>query len=306
MSAMPAAPDLALQRAFADHPRQWEHFHFVYPVISRRSGGLSIGINLNPDKVCNFDCVYCCVDRTTPATVRKVDLSALADELEELLELAVSGEIWQHAPFTDVPASHRRLSDIAFSGDGEPTAYPRFGDAVRLAANLKAQFELQQTKLVLITNATLLHRPAVREALQILDANHGEVWAKLDAGDEATYRQIDRSRVPLQRVLENILTCGREREVVIQSMFLNWQGKPISDAVFDAYVGRLAELLKAGCRIKEVHLYTIARRVAEPEAAPLLAADLDGLAARLKGRLPDLPVAVFPGSDAVNALSPDS
>ncbi len=51
---------------FTQHSRSWQSNRYVYPVISRRSKGLSIGVNLNPDKVCNFDCVYCCVDRTHP------------------------------------------------------------------------------------------------------------------------------------------------------------------------------------------------------------------------------------------------
>ena len=47
------------------HERRFEANRFVYPVLSRRSKGLSLGVNLNPDKVCNFDCIYCQVDRTT-------------------------------------------------------------------------------------------------------------------------------------------------------------------------------------------------------------------------------------------------
>ena len=47
----------------SDHARLFEHNRFVYPVLSRRSGGISIGVNLNPDKICNFDCIYCQVDR---------------------------------------------------------------------------------------------------------------------------------------------------------------------------------------------------------------------------------------------------
>src|ERR1041384_5902109 len=60
---------------FTQHSRSWRENRYVYPVVSRRSKGLSIGVNLNPDKVCNFDCIYCCVDRKTPPVWRDVDRS---------------------------------------------------------------------------------------------------------------------------------------------------------------------------------------------------------------------------------------
>ena len=74
-----------------DHSRQFADFTFVYPVISRRSGGLSIGINLNPDKVCNFDCVYCEVDREVPGKVSKLDLDQMHDELIAMIRFARDG-----------------------------------------------------------------------------------------------------------------------------------------------------------------------------------------------------------------------
>src|SRR3982750_345300 len=111
---------------FTQHSRSWRDNRYVYPVISRRSKGLSIGVNLNPDKVCNFDCVYCCVDRTVPPTYREVDMSVLDDELSRMLELASSGEIWQIPPFDQTTARLRRINDVAFSGDGEPTSFKSF------------------------------------------------------------------------------------------------------------------------------------------------------------------------------------
>ncbi|GIS62123.1 MAG: hypothetical protein CM1200mP2_43480 [Planctomycetaceae bacterium] len=62
------------------HPRTFHDNRFVYPVLSRRSHGLSVGINLNPDKICNFDCIYCQVDRTSQAETRFVELDAVLDD----------------------------------------------------------------------------------------------------------------------------------------------------------------------------------------------------------------------------------
>ena len=73
-----------------DHSRQFADFTFVYPVISRRSRGLSLGTNLNPDKLCNFDCVYCEVDRRIPGKVSHVDLSQMRDELAAMVQQILS------------------------------------------------------------------------------------------------------------------------------------------------------------------------------------------------------------------------
>src|SRR5437764_12108377 len=103
-----------------DHRRSFADNRYVYAVVSRRSKGVSLGINLNPDKVCNFDCVYCQVDRTTTPVVRTVDEQRLLEELDDLLDLILSGELFENERFHSTPPALRRLNDIAFSGDGEP------------------------------------------------------------------------------------------------------------------------------------------------------------------------------------------
>ena len=96
----------------ADHSRLFEQNRFVYPVLSRRSGGISLGVNLNPDKVCNFDCIYCQVDRTRQSETRFVELDALLAELDQSLELISSGEIYRTEKFRHTPPALRRLNDI--------------------------------------------------------------------------------------------------------------------------------------------------------------------------------------------------
>src|SRR5439155_5893817 len=85
------------------HPRTYRENHYVYPVLSRRARGISIGINLNPDKVCNFDCIYCQVDRTTPAVIRRVDETRLKDELLAILLEAKEGALYERPEFRAVP-----------------------------------------------------------------------------------------------------------------------------------------------------------------------------------------------------------
>src|SRR5581483_1945190 len=267
---------------FTQHSRSWRDNRFVYPVISRRSKGLSIGVNLNPDKICNFDCIYCCVDRTTPPTIRDVDLELLRDELSHMLELFKSGELFRQPPFEETPSHLRRLNDIAFSGDGEPTSYPQFQEACQLSASLLQQASLNDTKLVVITNATLFHQPRVQRALEFLDHHNGEIWAKLDAGTELYYRLVERTSIPLKRVLENILLAGKVRPIVIQSLFMNVSAQPPSAEEIDEYVKRLSELRDGGCQIKLVQVYTIARGTAETYVTPLPKSRVDSIAEKVR------------------------
>ena len=65
--------EMTTHRLHTQHQRSFEWNRFVYPVLSRRSKGLSVGVNLNPDKICNFDCIYCQVDRRTESEVRFVE-----------------------------------------------------------------------------------------------------------------------------------------------------------------------------------------------------------------------------------------
>jgi wyosine [tRNA(Phe)-imidazoG37] synthetase (radical SAM superfamily) len=245
---------------------------------------VSIGLNLNPDKVCNFDCVYCQVDRTTPGPVRDqergsdgVDPGRLRDELEETIDLVHSGRLFDLERFRETPPELRRLNDVAFSGDGEPTTCPRFAEVVDLAADARRRHGLDEVKLVLITNATQLHRPRVQQGLATLRRNNGEVWAKLEAGTEEYYRLIDRTTVPFRRILDNITAEARLAPLVIQAMFLRLHGEAPPAAEREAFCDRLNEIVSAGGRVKLVQVYTVARRPAEEYVAPLDAAEVDSI-----------------------------
>lgn len=276
---------MSLSSAYRSHERRWADNRFVYAVVSRRSGGVSVGVNLNPDKACNFDCVYCQVDRTVAPIVRKVDLDAVAAELDAVLGAERDGSLYAAPPFDALPSDRRGVRDIAFSGDGEPTTYPRFREAVELAAAARRRFGLEDTKLVLITDAAYLARPKVREALAVMDANNGEIWAKLDAGTEEYFQRVCRPNVPLQTIIDNIVDAARVRPVVIQSLFMRVEGEPPPAAEIEAYVDRLNGILAAGGRLEAVQAYTIARDPAEPFVTPLADAELDAIADTVRRRV---------------------
>lgn len=287
--------DIPLHQAYRLHGRHWQDNAYCYPVVSRRSGGLSIGINLNPDTACNFDCIYCQVDRTTPPTVRKVDLDHLRSELDRLLDAACDGSLFAASPFDALTADRRRVCDIAFSGDGEPTTYPRFDEAVRIAAETRAARGLEQTKIVLITDACYLTKPKVVAGLALMDQNNGEIWAKLDAGTEAYYQLVNRPSHPLSHVLDNIRQTAKVRPIVIQSMWMKVHGRPPPDEELRAFAGHLNDIITAGGRIKLVQVYTIARRTTEAYATALSRSELDRVAAIIRNAV-DLPLQPYYGT----------
>jgi len=270
---------------FTIHTRQFAENRYVYPVLSRRAGGISIGVNLSADKVCNFNCVYCQVDRTTPGEKTAVDLDVLEAELTTMVELVTSGRIFRETKFSDTPPEMKRLNDIAISGDGEPTACHNFDRVVEVCAKVRPP----QAKLVLITNASLLDRDAVRRGLEILDGNNGQIWAKLDAGTEAYYQKISRSKVPLGRILDNLLTAAKTRPIIIQTLLMRVHGEPPSDEELAAYRGRLKDITSAGGKIEQVQIHTIARRPAENWVEALSADEIEAIAALVE-RETGLPV----------------
>lgn len=258
-----------------EHQRRFEANRFVYPVLSRRSKGLSIGVNLNPDKVCNFDCIYCQVDRTQQSETRFVEFDALLAELDHSLELAASGEIFQTEKFRATPPELRRLNDIAFSGDGEPTTYRNFDELMEACAEVKRRRGLDDVKMVLITNASMFHRPHVQRGLEILDANNGEIWAKLEAGTEEYFKLIDRTPIPFTQILENITAAAQIRPLVIQSLFMRVADEAPPAVELESFCDRLNEITAAGGKLKLVQIYTIARRPTESYVHPLADAEVD-------------------------------
>jgi wyosine [tRNA(Phe)-imidazoG37] synthetase (radical SAM superfamily) len=272
--------------AYRRHERKWRNNLFVYAVVSRRSRGISIGINLNPNKACNFDCVYCQVNRGLAAAARKVDLEILRNELDQILQSENDGSLYEEVPFNSLSRTARGVRDIAFSGDGEPTTYPRFEEVVRIAADARRCFGLDSAKLVLLTNAAYLHKPAVRTALAVMDANNGEIWAKLDAGTEEYFRKVNRSRESLGRILDNILNAARVRPLIIQSLWFRIDGNTPPAEEIEAYCGRLNKLISDGGQIGAIQLYTIARDPAETGVSTLSDDELDRIASSIKIRVP--------------------
>jgi wyosine [tRNA(Phe)-imidazoG37] synthetase (radical SAM superfamily) len=263
--------------AVKDHARDFEDLLYVYPVISRRSRGLSIGVNLNPDKLCNFDCIYCEVDRRSLPRTMVLDLARLRQELVTVIRLVRQGGLVQRSRFAEATAYATDIRDIAFSGDGEPTMIANFAECVRVVAQVRQEEGLTGAKIVLITDAAGLDKADVRQGLEIMDQNNGEIWGKLDAGTEPYFRLVNRTSIRFERILKNLLETAKIRPIVIQSLFLRVHGQAMPEAELAAYCQRLNHLVSAGAQIKEVHAYTVARPTPEVFATALPALELEKL-----------------------------
>jgi wyosine [tRNA(Phe)-imidazoG37] synthetase (radical SAM superfamily) len=201
----------------------------------------------------------------------------LAAELDRLLAWVADGTLWDHAPFDTAAPALRRVVDVAFAGDGEPTAARAFPEAVAAVRAARDRAGIA-VPVRLLTNATLLHRDRVRSALSGID----EVWCKLDAGTEPYYRVVDGTTFPFARVLANLAETARERPIVVQSMFLTLAGEGPDDAEVDAWAGRLADLVAGGGHIDRVQVYTVARRPSDARVGPLPNERLERIAARAR------------------------
>lgn len=252
---------------------------YVYPVVSRRAGGVSIGINLNPNNACNWRCIYCQVPGLVRGGPPPLDLPLLERELRSLL-----GDVLHGSFMADrVPEEARRLSDIAFSGNGEPTSAPEFPEAIRMAARVAEDFGiLSSAKLRLITNGSLLDRKHVRGGIQSLREVGGEVWFKLDAATPEAVRRTNGTRADPASAVRRLVACAGLCETWVQSCFFALDGKPPTEGELSAYLAALESA--AGC-LGGVYLYGLARPSLQPEAARLgrlEAGWLDNLAARIR------------------------
>ena len=285
-----AGPPKAAGTAFGC-PRDFLDNRFVYMVISPRARGLSVGVNMNPDKFCNFDCVYCEVDRTKRAREQHINLRAMTAELERTLKFVHSGQIAEHPNYQSVPAQLLRLQHVCLSGDGEPTLCPNFASAVEAVIHLRARGRFPWFKLVLVTNASGLDRPEVQEGLSLFTPSD-EVWAKLEAGTQDYMQRVNKPDCTIENILAKILHLARKRAVIIQSLFpaINDEAPPAQE--IEAYVQRLKELKDAGAQIPLVQIYSATRPTPHSECGHLPLRTLSAIGKRVR-EVTGLKVEVF-------------
>jgi wyosine [tRNA(Phe)-imidazoG37] synthetase (radical SAM superfamily) len=265
---------------------------YVYPVVSRRAGGVSVGVNLNPNNACNWACVYCQVPDLVRGAAPEIDRAQLERELRAMLADILQGDFMQAC----VPEGARRLNDIALSGNGEPTSAKAFPQAIELIGRVMADFELTgKTKLVLITNGSLADRPRVQAGIRKMAELNGEVWFKFDSATAAGMRTTNQTRIAPDKHFERLAATARLCPTWLQTCVFAFDGKPPSDEEQAAYLSAVARMKREGIPVQGVLLYGLARPSMQPQAARLSAlptAWLEGFAEKI--RAAGLPVKVSP------------
>jgi wyosine [tRNA(Phe)-imidazoG37] synthetase (radical SAM superfamily) len=265
-----------------DHDRGAAGLLYVYPVVSRRAGGVSIGVNLNVNNACNWRCVYCQVPDLVRGAPPPVDLDRLRQELRGFLDDVLRGDFLARR----VEPEARRLNDIALSGNGEPTSAKEFEEVVDLIGQVRQETAVPPAvKTILITNGSLMHRPSVQSGVAKLRDMNGEVWFKIDSAPGAGMRRINNSRAAPERVRSNLESAARLCRTWIQTCMFAWNGAAPEESAQLAYLDFLRERLAAGVRLEGVLLYSLARQSFQPEAGRLQAlpaAWLEAFAQRIR------------------------
>ncbi|MEW6314700.1 MAG: radical SAM protein [Pseudomonadota bacterium] len=259
-----------------DHSRDAAGLAYVYPVVSRRAGGVSIGINLNINNACNWRCIYCQVPDLQRGGPPPVDTVRLDAELRGFLHEVLHGDfMWQR-----VPPEARRLNDIALSGNGEPTGAREFAQVVGLVGKAMRDFGLLgKIKLVLITNGSLVGRAEVQEGLRQMAQLNGEVWFKLDRATAEGMRLVNNVRLGPKQALKNLTRATGLCTTWLQTCMFQIDGQPPSDGERTAYLQFLGEVKQRDLPLRGVLLYGLARPSLQPEAVRLSVLPADWLQA---------------------------
>lgn len=263
----------------SDHSRDSAGLRYVYPVISRRAGGVSVGINLNPNNACNWRCIYCQVPNLTRGAAPPIDLVVLEQELKSFLHELIHGDFMTQR----VPLEARRINDIALSGNGEPTSAAEFVQVIELVARLKRDLALPaHIKIVLITNGSLLHQKNVQQGVRLMAKHNGEVWFKLDRASQAGMLLVNSTVSSMEKVKKNVLHAISLCPTWLQTCWFALDGQPPSKQDEEDYLNFLREVqnesagndivpLWDDAKLKGVLLYSLARPSLQAEAPRLSA-----------------------------------
>jgi len=263
-----------------DHNRDVIGMKYIYPVVSRRAGGVSIGINLNVNNACNWRCIYCNVPDLKRGAPDAIDMQILEQELRTFLHEILHGDFMQQY----VDEADRQLQDIAFSGNGEPTSAKEFPEVLRLLASVLKDYDLLgKIKIRLITNGSMMDKASVLSSMQKLAKLNGEVWFKLDAATKQGIAKVNDVNLTPESHVQRLINCAKACPTFIQTCMFELDGEPPSEKDLEAYLEMVKKVKHV---IAGVHLYGLARQSLQPEANRLRrlpSAWLEEIGQRIRG-----------------------
>jgi wyosine [tRNA(Phe)-imidazoG37] synthetase (radical SAM superfamily) len=262
-----------------NHDRDVADYRYIYPVNSRRSGGLSIGINFNINNACNWRCVYCQVPDLTIGAAPELDFELLEAELADFLQDVLQGTFYQRF---EIEPERQVIKDIAISGNGEPTSVHDFTKAIALITRVVEQANiLDPFQYVLISNGSLMHKTDVASGLQLFNQYHGQLWYKLDSATDIGREEINHAGISMQKQLDNLLSSAKLCSTWIQTCVLGFSSSKGQAGLLDlqeqqAYLALLAKVIEQ-VSLQGVMLYSLARPSLQPEAGIITTATMQQL-----------------------------
>jgi len=262
-----------------DHSRELSGLKYIYSVISRRAGGLSIGVNLNVNNACNWQCIYCEIPNLTRGTPPPIELDILEQELRFFLSEIIHGDYMEK----NVSLEDRHLKDIAFSGNGEPTSANEFPEVISIVKKILSEFNLlHKIKIRLITNGSLMHQTSVIKSVGMLKEMNGEVWFKVDAATEESIKTINQVNLKPSQILERLKNSANVCPTFVQTCMVAIDGVAPTEDEVTAYIELLQQVKQA---VQGIHLYGLARPSMQAEAPRLsrLSSEwLEGVAKKIR------------------------
>jgi wyosine [tRNA(Phe)-imidazoG37] synthetase (radical SAM superfamily) len=251
----------------SNHDRRIAGLKYIYPVISRRAGGLSIGVNFNTNNACNWRCIYCQVPDLKAGNAPEMDFDLLAEELRYFLDEVLHGDFFRQY---QLEPHLQSIKDIAISGNGEPTSLKSFAKAAVLIAEIATEFGIfPAAKFVLISNGSLIHQLEVQKGLQIMANFNGELWFKLDSATESGRKLINNTGQNQKKLIDHLQIASSLIPTRLQTCMLHFQNQLWTQNEKQAYLTLLKTLQDKHIVLQSIMLYSIARQSLQPEAEQL-------------------------------------
>ena len=270
-----------------NHDRDIFKGKYIYPVVSRRAGGLSLGINLNTNNACNWQCIYCEVPNLVRGKPETIDLYKLENELDYWLDQIVNKSF-----LSQYTKSKTEFKDIAFSGNGEPTASKQFKDVISILIKKIDEYKLDRIIIRLITNGSYMAKPETQEALSLLSNLKREIWFKIDQTNKDGVKIINQVSLSISSVKKNLEAAIKSNPTVIQTCLFKLNGKLPSSESLEAYINFIKPYRY---KIKGIHLYSLARaseQTNKVELTRLTESELEVIADEIK--VLSIPIQIFP------------
>ena len=270
-----------------NHDRDIFKGKYIYPVVSRRAGGLSLGINLNTNNACNWQCIYCEVPNLVRGKPEPINLQELESELDYWLDQIINKSF-----LSQYTKSKTEFKDIAFSGNGEPTASKQFKDVISILIKKIDEYKLDRIIIRLITNGSYMAKPETQEALSLLSNLKREIWFKIDQTNKDGVKIINQVSLSISSVKKNLEAAIKSNPTVIQTCLFKLNGKLPSSESLEAYINFIKPYRY---KIKGIHLYSLARaseQTNKVELTRLTESELEVIADEIK--VLSIPIQIFP------------